>query len=313
MTDKLPSELLNTLHNARTQTQAQIQQQNQQNGPSLSRQQDVYQREYHKRQERLKQRHGDPTQRFNLPQPSHDQPAQPTAKTAASKLNTAILQQNQTALNQVTDELTQLQTLINQTNGQIQQAIKRLETDSLALIQTTGEHLRQAILDDQAQTLTLNSQSHQDLRHGIASEHQQTYQVMKDKNLELNKSINIFRLDKMPLTASMGFMSGGIFMITLALVGLMVMSYHEWRGIAHQVDIKNQQLEQITQKIDKSPSEQKLLHPYPSQELSRRGDGRIQLTDQGQYHDHQRQTTTTALANATSPNRANKPTPRRNP
>ena len=249
---------MNTLHNARTQTQAQIQQQNQQNAQALADSKTFINESITNVKNDLNNGmatlHSDLTYHSQVMTNLLSQ-----QQTAMSKLNTAILQQNQTALNQVTDELTQLQTLINQTNGQIQQAIKRLETDSLALIQTTGEHLRQAILDDQAQTLTLNSQSHQDLRHGIASEHQQTYQVMKDKNLELNKSINIFRLDKMPLTASMGFMSGGIFMITLALVGLMVMSYHEWRGIAHQVDIKNQQLEQITQKIDKSPSEQKLL------------------------------------------------------
>ncbi|BFL71422.1 hypothetical protein SKB0120_24880 (plasmid) [Moraxella osloensis] len=267
MTEKLPQGLLNNLHNARTQTQEQIQQQNQQNAQALADSKQFINESIKNVKNDLKNGmaslHSDLTHHSQIMTNLLT-----TQQTAMNKLNTAILEQNQTALTQASDELTQLQTLIGQTNGQIQQAIKRLESDSLNLIQTTGDNLRQAILDDQSKTLGVNSQSHHHLRQGIEQEHQQTYQIMKDKNLELNKSINIFRLDKMPLTASMGFISGIIFLITLALAAVMWITYQEWRGLSEQVDNKTHYLQQLDEKINKTPNEQKLLtliqvNPFP--------------------------------------------------
>ena len=267
MTEKLPQGLLDNLHNARTQTEQQIQQQNQHNEKALADSKKFINESITNVKNDLK--NGMASLHSDLTHHSQIMTNLLTAQqTAMTKLNTAILEQNQIALTQASDELTQLQTLIGQTNGQIQQAITRLENDSLNLIQMAGDNLRQAILDDQSKTLGVNSQSHHHLRQGIEQEHQQTYQIMKDKNLELNKSIHIFRLDKMPLTASMGFISGGVFIITLLLVGLMLGSYHEWRGIAHQVDNKAQYLQQLDEKINKTPNEQKLLtliqvKPFP--------------------------------------------------
>ncbi len=268
--------------------------------PSLSRQQDVYQREYHKRQERLKQRHGDPTQRFNLPQPSHDQPAQPTANRHEQTQHRhspaepngfepsdgrADPTPNPYQSNQWAD------TTSHQATGDGQSSPHPNDRGA-----STPSHLgrpspnlnpQQSIApsptpwDSKRTPANLSSDERQKPRT------QQKYQYLSPRQDAINRLNGLYV--RWYLYDYFGI--GGVNGHELSrMAGNRSSSGHQepTTGANHP---KNRQI----------PQRAETTHPYPSQELSRRGDGRIQPTDQGQYHDHQRQTTTTALANATSP------------
>ncbi|OBX84179.1 hypothetical protein A9306_03740 [Moraxella atlantae] len=269
MNPTLQPTLLATLHNAQAQTQQQITMQQASEQTALDEQKQHFQQSLKNVENAIT---SGMQQLVNLLS---------VCQTQGQALNDSNLEQHQIWLDQTQQKLLSANQALAQTQQQIQQNLTELDTSlsdqqqqTIKKIEKSGEKLRQVMDKEEQKTIEHSKKSYLSIRAKSNEVHQETCETLTQNSIEMNQRIKMFSYEKMPITASMGFLSGMMFTVLMVLSLLIFTSYQTWQQINHNADMRQEQLQILDSKINKTPAEQKLLTMVQVNELGK-GQGTV--------------------------------------
>lgn len=137
---------------------------------------------------------------------------------------------------------------------------------------------------EEQKTIDHSKKSYLSIRAKSNEQHQETCENISKNSLEMNQRINMFSYEKMPITYSMGFLSGGMFTVLMVLCLMIFTSYQTWQQINHNADLKQAQIQLLDSKITKTPTEQKLLTMIQVSEFGKGGGAVINFKPNTQHN-----------------------------
>lgn len=267
---------------------------------SLSRQQEIYQREYHKRQERLKERHGEPTQRPHPPQPNHDQPTdRPANRHDEAQHRHTRAESDRFNPSERRADPTTNPDWANQwanTTSHHPPRERQLDLDSNHRGQPTTSHLRrpeqniggeQPIAPSPTPRHRTGTPTDLSNHEGQEPRAQQKYPYLSFGQNAPHRIYGVY------------FGWGVYHYLAIGRAHVRQLSRMAW----HRPPSGQQSPIPATTRREnqQNPQRAETLDPDSSQTLSTGGDDRIQPSDQSQHHHHQRQTTNHAMAGQQNP------------